>query len=236
MKKRGILAVLLVLALCFVTVLTVFAVESHSSIDWDDVFFDTMPQMESRTAETTRVVDHSDLLHDRGGVQVTQFTQIYSLSYFTFEPENIEAFAHAVRSGQRVLDMFEASGDYIARNGSDTVVMRRNGDSFYVAQVWADNAGALVFIDDSIRTGLNARRMTPAFDMAVRFVAVPGVGMGMLFSNEDTELITFTSSRFDTLLPNNTVYTIEQLVSFMEQNIDIITTAGAIPVDFSDYQ
>ena len=70
-------------------------------------------------------------------------------------------------------------------------------------------------------------RMIPTADTIVKLVSVPGVGTGILFSNDGVEYITFTASRFEELLQVNAVYTIEQLVSVMEQNIERFTTGGA---------
>jgi len=215
--------------------LTAFAEANRSTICWGDVYFESVdpqtggiqPQMNGRGVQP-RILDSHRMLGDRGGVQISQLAAHHELTYFTLLPENIDAFAQAVRNGHRMADMLEATGWYMARNGLDTVMMTREGPSYVVHVVLEQNAGNVVMIDNSVITQLSARGMAPIAGSTAKLVSVPGVGTGILFSSGDVEYISFTASRFEELLQTNTTYTIGHLVSVMEQNIELFTASGAV--------
>ncbi|MCL2856875.1 MAG: hypothetical protein FWE19_04015 [Oscillospiraceae bacterium] len=185
------------------------------ALDWNDLLYDFFdPPI------TVNALDEVATINYR--------VRHYELSLNTLNnPAGVEAFAAAIRSGQRMVDMLEPNGFYWAATGSHLMTLTREetpagGFTYTPGMIEIGGTDQMYRVADSVRSQLSSAGIVPTSNTTVKFISIPGFATGHLFSLGSSEYLAFTGSRYDgffdepAYLPSNTLMTTLEVAEIME--------------------
>jgi len=200
-------------------------VNTVNIVNWSDIY------LEDYSATSPIVIDEFNLL---GGATVdfTQIVQINILTeYDTFTEEGISDFANAIMSGSSILEMLEETKDFFAKtSANDTVILSLQDNGTFKPQVVmiGDN-GDMFMPTSNLQMQMNLSELSASPDVNAKCVGIPGMGTSFVATDGENELISFTVSRFSELVMEDNLYAVDDIVTVMVQNKELIT--GEPPVE-----
>ena len=249
MKRNILLAIAMALILVIATIPTYANVNTD---DWNEVYTENYSSPSAVT-----VSDEFDLL-DGASADLSQIVRLHLLTeYDTFTEEGILDFEDAITSGSSIIDMIEGTNDFFAKTSAgDTVILslKENGTLFVPQVTMIGDDGNAFEITSDLQTQLNSSELSMILGAEAKCVGIPGVGTAIVFTDGDDEFISFTVSRFSEIIEEDTLYTVGDVATIMEENKEIIAdiggetedtytvtydsngaTGGSAPTDSSDY-
>ena len=215
MKKKFKLLSLVVLVAVFL-IASIPAFAQDANLEWEDLYMEPISMSRASVQE----------MIGQEALQITHIVPHFFTTIHTGAPGGIDEFVRAVRAGTGLADMLETEPwQYWARNGADSVALRREGRSLFVGMISMDDSGDMFSLSDSARYELAEMRVVPNRDTVTKLVTIEGFATGFLVLGDSGEYFVVTSTGILTsdLLELDGIYSILEIAEIMERNVESLT-------------